>query len=66
MNQSADDVLRRAKAYLQIDRPQLARPMLVEYVRLFLDFGQTAHYINRTLDELWPKDWPDCPLFTSK
>jgi hypothetical protein len=35
MSQSATDVLRRAQAYLQAGRPQLARPMLVEYVRQF-------------------------------
>jgi hypothetical protein len=35
MSQSATDVLRRAQAYLQAGRPQLARPVLVEYVRQF-------------------------------
>lgn len=35
MNQSANDVLRRAQAYLQNGQPQAARPVLVEYVRQF-------------------------------
>jgi len=35
MSQSANDVLRRARAYLQADQPQLARPLLAEYVRQF-------------------------------
>ncbi len=35
MSQSANEVLRQAQAYLQAGRPQLARPMLAEYVRQF-------------------------------
>jgi hypothetical protein len=35
MSQSANDVLRRARAYLQADQPQLARPLLAQYVRQF-------------------------------
>src|SRR5512136_1661710 len=58
MSQSANDVLRRARAYLQANQLQLARPLLAKYLRQFPASEEGWLLLSQAVTE--PKQEIDC------